>query len=484
MTPVLIVGAGPVGLATACSLLRRGVPVRVLEQSDQAGQGSRAILLWRPALELLADLGLADDAIDQGLRPAALHYHVGDGVRVPLDAPNRPLLLPQDRTDRLLEEALHRLGCRVERGVRVTDVEIAGGSVTVKALGETGVESIEADWLIAADGVGSTVRQCLGIDFPGVRVPATFLLAEAHVSGDLDRTELHYWFGPRSALVITSLPGGAVRIAAPIPPDTPLTEATVQKLLDERGPRGLRLEQLIRISAFESQERIATTMRKGPCFLAGDAAHTHSVIGGQGLNLGLQDVRNLTWKLAGVVHGTLEPNVLDTYGVERRHAAEEVVRFTGRLMKLAMLGPRAARVRDLAFRTLQVTGVLRRRYAPVLAGWRVRLPPALLGDAVPRRAARLPRPGARTPYWTPAPQNPHDTCFRLLTLGPQNAPLPRRAADLAETLPGVLAHEHHPARRTRFLLLRPDGHVALSGRTTTALEEAEHLLNSLTRQTR
>src|SRR5215203_3142581 len=176
-TPVLVVGAGPSGLVVACELLRLGVPVRVLDAAPVPGTGSRAILLWPPALDILSELGALAEAESLGVRARAMAYHMGDGklLRVELAGSDQPLLLPQERTGMLLLDALHRLGGKVERPLTLTGVQETADGVRARVVGPDGVEqTIVADWLIGADGVGSAVRRALGVDFPGADIPTTF----------------------------------------------------------------------------------------------------------------------------------------------------------------------------------------------------------------------------------------------------------------------------------------------------------------------
>ncbi|MGP3971902.1 FAD-dependent monooxygenase [Streptomyces sp. 6N223] len=487
---VVVVGAGPCGLVVACELLRLGVPTRLLEADPEAAAGSRAILLWPPTLEVLGGLGLLDEALAGGVRPSALAYHMGDGktMRVVLGEVNEPLVLPQQETTRLLLGALEKLGGRVEYGVRVTDVTTEGTGGTGGTGGtETGVTlhtegpdgatgTLTTPWLIGADGVGSTVRQRLGIPFEGGSVPMAFVLAEGEVSGEYPRDEVQYFIGARGVLLLSPLPGGLVRISGPIAPDTPMTREAVQRLLDERGPGGLRFVSATSISTFTSQERIARTLRSGRAFLVGDAAHVHSVVGGQGLNLGIQDGRNLAWKLAGVINGTLAPAVLDSYVAERRAVAEQVVQTTGRMIRQAAAGPVASRVRNGVWALMQATGVLRRWYAPMLAGRLTRYPDVLFGAPAPKAPRGLPAPGTRTPAWVPPP-GPDQPGFRLLTLGPTDGgPLTAPAGALAARYPEAVTHDHLTHRTTAWLLLRPDGFVAASGKNAARLAEAESLI--------
>ncbi|MBO0512141.1 FAD-dependent monooxygenase, partial [Streptomyces beijiangensis] len=471
---VLIVGAGPCGLAAACALLRRGIRVRLLEAADEPMRGSRAVQLWPPALEVLDELGVLDEAVRRGRKVHATTYHLAGGTvfRVPLGAENEPLLLAQEQTGQILEDALKRLGGHVERSTRVTGISVTGPTATVEARGPDGAELIEADWLIGADGVRSTVREQLGIEFPGDPVETSFLIAEGEVEGAYEQGCVHYFLGRTGSLVFAPLRGGTVRIGAPVGRDFPLRDDAVQELLDSRGPGGLRLTGTVAISTFGSQERIATSLRAGPAFLVGDAGHTHSAVGGQGLNLGLQDVRNLVWKLAGVIDGRLDAGVLDSYDPERRQAAEQIVRNTRQFVRMFTLGPAAARVRNTAWRTVQATGLLRRWFVPLLAGARISYPDVLLGDdpSAPPARRGLPRIGTRVPARLNTPAVERSSRLSLLTLGAAGGALDRRGRALAARMPGVLAHEHRPRRRPGFVLTRPDSYVAAGGRTATELD--------------
>jgi 2-polyprenyl-6-methoxyphenol hydroxylase-like FAD-dependent oxidoreductase len=489
---VLVVGAGPCGLAVAGELLSRGVQVVVLDAAPEPGSGSRAILLWPPALEILGELGVLDEAERIGIRAQALRYHIGGGraVRVRLDAVNAPLLLPQKHTGRLLEDALEKLGGRVERPVEVTGVTDDGDAVAVRARRPDGTElTYHAEWIIGADGVHSTVREQLGVEFTGSRFPATFLLAEGRLSGELDRTEVHYFLSPVGVLLIAPLPGDEVRLSGAVDPDTPVTEETAQRLLDERGPGGLRISELSMLTTFGSHERVAASMQVGKCFLAGDAAHVNSVVGGQGLNLGLQDARNLAWKLAGVIDGRLDPRILATYDPERRAAAEQTLRATHRMTSQAVLGPLAVRMRNASLRVLGATGILARQYPSLLAGWRIRYPdslsiPAGAGHG-PRPPRGVPRPGTRAPSWTGPLAPGGRSGFRLVSLGPAGGELALAARALADRHPDLACYEHlagaRPARHERqgFVLVRPDGFVASSGVTLAALDQAGAVLGAL-----
>jgi 2-polyprenyl-6-methoxyphenol hydroxylase-like FAD-dependent oxidoreductase len=365
---VLIVGAGPCGLMTACELRRRGIDAAVVDAAETPPRGSRAILLWPPSLRLYRDLGILPEAERRGVTIRALSYYLGPGrtLRVPLPPEMAPLVLPQEATDELLSAELERLGGRVEWGAALSSLEAVGDEVRVELRRAEGtIEPRRVDWLIGADGFRSTTRDSLGIEFTGERLPTTFLLAEGNLTGDYDREAVGYYLSRTGVVLVAPLPGGKVRISGPLPEGSEVTGDTAQRMLDERAPGGLRLTNLTLNTSFTSHERIAARLRVGRCFLVGDAAHTHSVVGGQGLNLGFGDARNLAWKLAGVLDGRLDPKILDSYDIERRAAAEQVVRVTGRMARQAVLSPFAAWMRNTLFSTAHRLGVLARKLPPL-----------------------------------------------------------------------------------------------------------------------
>ena len=423
----------------------------------------------------------------RALRSEGYAYYIGSG-----SAPSRirfrpelaPLMLPQDVTNGLLEDELARLGVQVERGVQVTGVTPGPDTVTVRAVGDDDTElTIEADWLIGADGVHSVVRKQLGIAFGGEQYQQLFLLAEGKLEGDLDRGAVHITIREQGVL-LAPLPGGEVRISTVIDEETPLTIDAVQQLLDERGPGGLKVAQLSTLTTFVSHERLADSMRSGRCFLIGDAAHMNSVFGGQGLNVGFQDVHNLAWKLAGVINGQLEPAVLDSYDPERRAAAQQVINLTRRMIRQGDLSPMARRGRDSVLRLLCATGVLEREHVPMLAGRRIRYPD-LFADAAPKRVgrrgkARLSAPGARAPEWVPQAGPEAFGRFRLITTGSETGAAAGEATRIAGRGPLLAVHENvrRPGKES-FILIRPDGFVACSG-PAAGIGQASVLLDRVT----
>lgn len=478
---VLIVGAGPCGLMAACELRRRGVDPVVIDADEQPGGGSRAILLWTPSLELFREIGVWDEAVKRGVRIKALNYQTGTRpLRLPLPEHMSPLILPQEDTVELLEDELRRLGGEVRRGIRVTGVTQDAEKVVVTARRTDGTElTFQTEWLLAADGFRSTVREQLGVEFTGAPLPITFLLTEGHLEGGYDREAVTYYLGRTGVVLVAPMPGDQVRISGPLPDGvTEVDEGTAQRLLDERGPGGLRLTGLTMNGTFTSHERVAATMRVGRCFLVGDAAHTHSPVGGQGLNLGFTDARNIAWKLAGVIKGRYAPGVLDSYSPERRAAARQTIEATGRMARRAVLSPFANRVRNTLMAVAHRTGVLGRTLPPLLSGWQVRYPDVLI--PAPGKPVRgLPPAGTRSPRFPLEPGDPD--AWQLVTVGAARGPAQAQGNAIAGRLPGLLAHRHRGGAPEGFVLLRPDGYVAASGRPDELDRAATALENLVSR---
>jgi len=475
-TSVLIVGAGPAGMAAAAMLRRHDVSVRIVDASPGVATGSRAIMLWPPAQAALDSLGLLPDLERRSHRPSALAYHMGARtLRVKITDGNAPLVIQQQRPGELLDAELERLGSPVEREVTVVAVTAGESSVTVETRHADGTEGkIEADWLIAADGVRSTVREQLGIAFEGADDAQRYLLAEGRIDGEIDRDMVHYFLGPAGVMLFAPLPGGDVRVSTPVEDEA--TPELLARMMAERGPAGVRMPEATSLGTFASSERIAERLRHGRCFLVGDAAHVHAAIGGQGLGLGLEDARNLTWKLAGVVNGRLDPAILDTYEPERRAAIEHIVRVTGRMTKQAVLSPAAVRVRNATLRTLHALGVLERVNVPILAGRRVRYPDVLFGGTpAPARGGgrSAPKLGERAPSQIATDGVPDS--FSLVTTGSATG---ESASAAAERSP-LLTHVALEGDDDTVLLVRPDGFIAATGQGTADVTAIESLVTSL-----
>jgi 2-polyprenyl-6-methoxyphenol hydroxylase-like FAD-dependent oxidoreductase len=371
-TQVLIVGAGPTGLSLAITCRRFGLDVRIIDRAPAASQVSKALAVWSGSLEALAEMGAIDAFLAAGRRMEGVRIgdgkhqlatmSVGEGVDSPYPY---ALMLPQSQTEGLLADRLAALGVTVERQAELTSVaqDEEGVDVTINhAGGQT--ETIRAAYLAGCDGARSFVRHSLGIAFEGVTEPASYLLCDAPIEGDIDPASIYLWWHGTGTVAMFPIREGLWRIMAKregAGEETPTAEE-MQGHLTRHGPPGLILGATTWLSCFRINERLAAQYRQGRCFLLGDAAHVHSPAGGQGMNTGIQDGVNLGWKLGYTLRGWGEAGLLlDSYEPERRPVAGEVVKgATQRLHQLFGENVMLPMLRDMAIPLLTRIPAVRR----------------------------------------------------------------------------------------------------------------------------
>jgi 2-polyprenyl-6-methoxyphenol hydroxylase-like FAD-dependent oxidoreductase len=254
--------------------------------------------------------------------------------------------VPQDETERILEERLARFGVRVERNIELVSLTQNESCVSARLRTAGQVEEVETDWLLGCDGAHSTFREQLGISFSGATYPEHFVLADVKVAGDLDHAEAQVWLHRGGALAFFPLPEDRWRlIITNSPPDwhDEPSLGQCQALIEERGLDRLRLGDRRWTAVFRIHRREAARFRKDRVFLLGDAAHIHSPVGGQGMNMGIQDSFNLGWKLSLVLRSGGNPQLLDSYEAERKPIDEAVIRQTDRATRLVSLHGTVAR---------------------------------------------------------------------------------------------------------------------------------------------
>ncbi|MEU7802922.1 FAD-dependent oxidoreductase [Micromonospora arborensis] len=371
-TDVLVVGAGPTGLATALTLARRGVEVTVLDQQAEPPTTSRAAVVHAYTLEVLDRIGAAAPLVAQGVRSP--RFTVRDRDRMLLSVPFHELpsrfpyalLVSQSVTETVLTERLADLGVRVRRPCRLTGLDLTADGVLAQVDGE----ALRARYVVGADGLHSTVRQAAGIEFNGLSDAESFVLADVRVDSALPGEEVALFLARSGPLVWAPLPDGVIRLVAavetaPAAPDV----AYLQALLDERGParRPSRVTEVLWGSRFRVHHRLADTFRAGPALLAGDAGHVHSPAGGQGMNLGICDAVALGTAVADVLHGGPE-SLLDDYTARQRPMAEDVLSFAAGLTRLAAVSPAGRPARDVLLRLLGALPPARRKVALRLSG--------------------------------------------------------------------------------------------------------------------
>ncbi|MCC8395088.1 FAD-dependent monooxygenase [Paraburkholderia sp. MMS20-SJTR3] len=480
-SPVLIVGAGPTGLAAAMSLARAQIPVRLIDKAPQPNPYSRAVGIQARTLELLEQHRLIEPFLDLGHRARVANLF-SNGMRLaqldfdPLHTRYPYLLfLDQSVTERLLTEHLATLGVTVERGVELTMFLQGSASVEATLRHPNGrSETMRPAYLIAADGAHSPIRHRLGLRFEGKTLEQNFLLADLQAQTEWPDDEFHIFasgeglvalfpmghgrhrliadqavapvfsaVGPAAVPAVSGVSGvsgasdsaplnaaaGAAPAAASAPPSLEQCKALIARRVRER----VDVSDLAWSAHFRVNSRMVDRLRVGRVFLAGDAAHVHSPAGAQGMNTGIQEALNLGWKLARVIRGAAPDRLLDTYHAERHPIERDVLRQTGFITQLAEAdhGP---------------LKLLRERVMPVLAA----LGP--LRDAARATISELSVQYRRSPL----------TLERVLDGGPRAG---ERAPDaLVHVIDGPLGRApgvgcifdlHDPAYFSLFLLVPP-----------------------------
>jgi 2-polyprenyl-6-methoxyphenol hydroxylase-like FAD-dependent oxidoreductase len=375
--PVIIAGAGPVGLSLGVGLAHHGIRSIVLEERTELSNHSKAPGIQARTLEIFRAWGLLDRFRQEGeLLSRVQIWIAGEGqprgaidlsVLDEFTAVPGVMLLPQDRTEALLAERLQQTGrAELRLGRRVVGFEETAQSVRVRVESADGSPStLECDYLAGCDGAHSRVRQQLGWHLEGKTYPARVMLADLRLPDA--RNELPY---PRGTMV----EGGlviAIRIAprlwrliaplgAEVPEDTAVSPANVTARVERLFGAGPF--ETVWASVFHIHCRTSPHFRHGRVLLAGDAAHINSPVGGQGMNSGIHDAHNLAWKLARALGGGEAEPLLASYELERRPVIlTNVDRYTDLLTRMVLLRPlaRTAFLR-LALRAAQRPAVLRR----------------------------------------------------------------------------------------------------------------------------
>ncbi|NQX28994.1 FAD-dependent monooxygenase [Microbacteriaceae bacterium VKM Ac-2854] len=373
---VLIVGAGPSGLSAACALADAGVRVAIIDAVETGANTSRAAVIHARTLEVLAALGVTERLLLEGVTVPRFTVRDGDALIARLDFSGLPtpypftLMLPQSRTEQLLEARLGELGVAVQRSASLQSLQHDGALVlssVTRADGSTTI--IRSRFVIGADGAHSRVREQLGIAFVGSDYQQSFVLADVVMQWPLPRDEVQLFFAENGLVVVAPLPGGRHRVVATVDeaPERP-SQADIQAILSERAPSGTRVLDIAWTSRFRVSHRLASSYRSGPVFLIGDAAHVHSPAGGQGMNTGIQDAVDLAGTLAAVIHGAVGASALDGFENRRRPVAERVIALTDRMTRLATVrGPQRRHLRNGGLRLLLAIPQARRSLAMRIA---------------------------------------------------------------------------------------------------------------------
>lgn len=342
---VIVVGSGPTGLLLAGDLAAAGVPVTLLEKRPHGISNlSRALVLHARTLEQLDARGLADEleAMGKPLDRLRLFAH----LEVPLDKLpsryNHLLVLPQYEVERVLERRAIAAGVDFRYESEVTGLTQDADGVSVQVRGPGGESSaLRAAYAVGADGLHSPVRKAIGLPFPGKSAIRSLVLADVKLAEKPDSVLTVNAAGDAFAF-IAPFADGYYRVigwnrARNVPDSHPLDLEEVKEITRLALGRDYGMHDARWMSRFHSDERQAPAYRVGRVFLAGDAAHVHTPAGAQGMNTGLQDAVNLSWKLVAAVNGRAAEGLLDTYQSERHPIGKAVLRSSGGIVRLAMV---------------------------------------------------------------------------------------------------------------------------------------------------
>ncbi|RFU82818.1 FAD-binding protein [Streptomyces triticagri] len=463
---VIVVGSGPTGLLLAGDLAAAGIPVTVLEKRPaRISNLTRAFGVHARTLELLDARGLADELVKTGRQITDLRLFGSLSLDIGTMQSRFPFLLstPQYEVEKLLHRRAAQHGVVFRHGAEVTGLAQDAQGVDVAVQYEDGSTATHrAAYVVGADGIRSAVRRATGQPFPGHSVISSIVLADVRMRTEPEITVAVNGSGESFAFVIPFgdgywRVGGWDRARSDIPDDAPVSLDELRGITRRAFGSDFGMHDPRWISRFHSDERQVPQYRTGRVLLAGDAAHTHSPAGGQGMNTGLQDAANLSWKLAAVLRGDSPDALLDTYQAERHPVGRAVVRSSGAIIRLAMAHTAAQRtLRSLLTHAVDAVRPLRTRAIGQITG---------IGHAyaAPRGAHRL--VGRRAPDVALAGGSRlHEALrggqFVLITPADDDrAPGARESAPPTASDARVI-RAHWAGDRRGALLVRPDGHVA------------------------
>ncbi|MBH1934912.1 FAD-dependent monooxygenase [Streptomyces sp. AV19] len=486
---VVVIGAGPTGLALTIALRRYGIDTVVVDKRVSSRQEPRASVVWQRALEALRDLGCADGFMKEGLALAQGEFHVAgqragaQEMRMADTAFPGPLGIEQDSIEAILRERMRLLGPEVEWGTEAVAVRTDDGGAEVELRRADGrTRTVGCRWVVGAEGSHSLVRRAMGIPFEGerrVNLQCLQLNAEPDWSHPY-RPEVTRIFINHGVTLIADPVPGATRLYAFCPdPDPsrqePPTRAEMEDVVSRAtGEKGVRLRPTEPYWANRARfhDRVAARFRSGPALLLGDSAHLWAPIGGRGLNTGLLGAHNLGWKLAAVHHGWCPDALLDTYNDEQRRTALRVMRHMRRnILELPPDRRTLTAIRLLlphALRSQRFT----RRGSELLSDFGKNHRGSALSVEGRSRGGGL-RAGDRVPDWSVGSETGSGRLHGLLSYqrwsllltgdGDGTAGL-RRLTERYALPVGLFRIRTDELPDGTLLLVRPDGHIGLRAR--------------------
>ncbi|MER5985356.1 FAD-dependent oxidoreductase [Streptomyces sp. NPDC001787] len=445
---VTIVGSGPTGLLLAGDLAAAGVPVTVIEKRPAGISNlTRAFAVHARTMEQLDARGLADELVTTGRKVTELRFFGSLALDLSRLRTRFPYLLatPQFEVEKLLLRRAVEHGVTFRHGARVTGVSQDDEGVTVEFAGQDGTtETLRSAYVVGADGIHSAVREAIGLPFPGHSVIKSIVLADVRLTEEPARAVAVNGSGQAVAFAAPFgdgywRVGGWLRVHPDAADDEPVDLAEVRAVVERVFGTDFGMHDARWTSRFHSDERQVPRYRVGRVLLAGDAAHTHSPVGGQGMNTGLQDAANLGWKLAAVINSQEAEGLLDTYHAERHPIGRDVIRSSGGMLRFAM-------AHTPAWRALRTVAALTVGRLPAAATRRLLGRLSGIGYAY--------GPGVRR---VPDIRLQEGRMYEALRAGKFVRVLPRGRTEPGDERTAVV---HWASDRRDTLLVRPDGYTA------------------------
>jgi 2-polyprenyl-6-methoxyphenol hydroxylase-like FAD-dependent oxidoreductase len=350
-TEVIIIGAGPTGLALACQLTRYGVDFVIVDKARGVTAYSKALGVQARTLEIYEQLGLAEKAVAQGTVAGRVRLLEGGEVLGEVDLSNvgeglsaypYMLVLEQSRNEQLMYDWLKSHGREVRWETELESFSQDATTVTAQVKHSSGeAETIQGKYLVGCDGPHSPVRHGLGLKFEGSTFGRLFYVADVRIDWKFSHDALTVCMAPNGVVAFFPMPGEKRwRIVGAFPEGH--EEEAGEVLYEEIEARikkdaelDLEITRVDWFSTYKVHTRHVDRFSDGRCFVAGDAAHIHTPAGGQGMNTGIQDAYNLAWKLATVLKDSATETILDTYNEERLPNAKRLTATTDRMFNLA-----------------------------------------------------------------------------------------------------------------------------------------------------
>ena len=481
-TDVLIVGAGPTGLALACQLIRHGVDFIIIDKKETTTAYSKAIGVQARTLELYEQIGLADKLIELGFIAKKAKMFAGGKLRGEIEfdelgkglSPHPyVLLVEQGKHEKLLYEYVRSHGMDVRWQRSVVSFSQDSSGITANFADSRGTtEIVEAKYLVGCDGAKSPVRHTLGLEFKGTTFERMFYVADVQIDWEYGYEALQIFLMKNSLLAFFPMTGDRqYRIVGTFPEEFAKDEgdvlyAEIEEQIKLDSDLNVDITKVNWFSTYKVHTRHVNKFSEGRCFLAGDSAHIHTPAGAQGMNTGIQDGYNLAWKLAFVLKGKAGASLLDTYNEERLPNAENLMKTTDAFFNLvASPNPLLVFVRlyifpylaNLAFSLDAVKRFVFPRISQIAINYRA-------GTLSKDYGSFKVKAGDRMPWFeiegTSIYDRLHEPVFHLLAFG-NDSLFEDEMMDVHNLPLTAEVKQHFGSDRSFVVLLRPDNYIAL-----------------------